>query len=534
MEELKEFKKNIIAWYPIKNTDIVLQVGKDEEILKELKEKSDNVTIVEDVSQIKGKYDYINLIGTFENLNNKDILEILKNSKEHLTENGKILIAMKNKFGLKYWAGEKIELTSNAFEAILKSQNNWLGLNKIKEILNTLNLKYKFYYPLPDYNFTNVIFTDDNLPSKDAIDARDLNYSNEDELIVFSEREAYKQIIEQDKNMFPFFANSYFIEVSNKENFEDIKYVSYGITRKEPYRIKTVMKANVVYKNANNEKAKKHIENIARNIKVLNDSNINCLDTFENDEIVSKYLKNAKSYDEILIKEYMQSGLEATIEKIKQFKVEVLDKLHIENSVDKTVFENYEIELQDDIKQKLNFTKDGIIDLIFQNCLVENENIYAYDQEWYEEHVPIEFILYRAVFYFTELKKIEDINKVYDALGIKEFVEVFEKLENKIQNSIVDEKMWNLHIKSTESFAGSTNIIENYKNQVLEANKHSEELENIVEEYKKQIEELNLRIGEKDVQLENYANELRAIANSISWKITKPIRSVSSALHRKK
>lgn len=248
MEELKEFKKNIIAWYPIKNTDIVLQVGKDEEILKELKEKSDNVTIVEDVSQIKGKYDYINLIGTFENLNNKDILEILKNSKEHLTENGKILIAMKNKFGLKYWAGEKIELTSNAFEAILKSQNNWLGLNKIKEILNTLNLKYKFYYPLPDYNFTNVIFTDDNLPSKDAIDARDLNYSNEDELIVFSEREAYKQIIEQDKNMFPFFANSYFIEVSNKENFEDIKYVSYGITRKEPYRIKTVMKANVVYK----------------------------------------------------------------------------------------------------------------------------------------------------------------------------------------------------------------------------------------------------------------------------------------------
>lgn len=533
MEELIEFKKNIIAWYPIKNDDSVLQVGKDEEILNELKSKSNKVTTVEEVSQIKENYDYITLIGSFENSNN-NISEVLEIAKGHLTENGKLLIAMKNKFGIKYWAGEKIDLNSNAFESVVKSKESYIGLNKIKEILNNLNLKYKFYYPLPDYNFTNVIFTDENLPSKDAIDARDLNYSVEDELIVFSEREAYKQIIEQDKNMFPFFANSYFIEVSNKENFEDIKYVSYGITRQKNYRIKTVMKENAVYKNANNEEAKSHIENIARNINVLKASNINCLDTFENNEIVSKYLKNAVSYDEVLMKEYMQNGLESVTQKIKQFKEDILDKLSLENAVENTVFEKYEISIDEELKGKMNFTKDGIIDLIFQNCLVEDEKIYTYDQEWYEENVPIEFILYRAIFYFTELKKLEDINKVYEALGIKEFVEVFEKLENKIQNSIVDENMWNLHIKSTESFAGSSNIIENYKNQVLEANKHSEELENVVEEYKKQIAELNSRIGEKDVQLENYANELRAIANSISWKITKPIRSVSSALHRKK
>ncbi len=529
MKELIEFKKNIIAWYPINRENSVLQFGKDEEILNELKTKTDKVDSVEKVSEIKNSYDYITLIGTFENLSNEEILNLLKALKQNLTDSGKILIAMKNKFGIKYWAGEKINSKLDAFESIVKSNN--LGYNKIKEILNSLDFKYKFYYPLPDYNFTNVIFTDENLPSKDSIDARDLNYSEENELIMFSEREAYKQIIEQDKNMFPFFANSYFIEVSKNENFEDIKYVSYGITRQRNCRIKTVMKKDSVYKNANNEEAISHIKNIAQNIEILNKCNIPCLDSFENNTIKSRYLKNAISYDELLINEYKKNGLDKTIDKIKEFKINILDKL-IENPTDEnTVFEKYGIEINK--KEKLHFTKNGIIDLIFQNCLVENEEINVYDQEWYEENTPIEFILYRAIFYFTELKKLEDVNKIYEALGIQEFVKSFEELENKIQYSIIDRKMWELHIKSTESFAGSSNIIENYKNQVLEANKHAGELENVVEEYKKQIEELNLRISEKDVQLENYANELRAIANSISWKITKPIRSLSSVLHKK-
>ena len=534
MGELIEFKKNIIAWFPIKENSNVLQFGKDEEITKELKSKTSKVTVIENILKVSEKYDYITLIGAFENIEKEKIIELLEFAKEHLTQDGKILIATKNKFGMKYWAGEKINLSANAFDAIVKSEENYLGFNKMKEILNSLNLKYKFYYPLPDYNFTNVIFTDEYLPSKDSIDARDLSFSKEDELIVFSEREAYKQIIEQDKNMFPFFANSYFIEVSNKENFEDVKYVSYGITRQKNYRIKTVMKKSSVYKNANTNEANTHIENIAKNINILNNCNINCLDTFSENTIISKYLENAISYDKVLMNDYYENGLEKVIEKIEEFKINILDKLLADSSKENTIFEKYGIEINENLKEKLHFTKNGIIDLIFQNCLVESEKIYVYDQEWYEENVPIEFILYRAIFYFTELKKLEDVNKIYEKLEIKEFVEIFEKLETKVQAAIVDEKMWKLHIKSTESFEGSSNIIENYKNQILEANKHSKELDNVIEEYQKQIEELNSRIGEKDVQLENYANELRAIANSISWKITKPIRSISGVLHSKK
>ena len=233
MEELLEFKKNIISWYPIKKEDNVLQFGKDNYITQELMLKTNNVTVTENISEITDKFDYITLIGTFEKLSLDEIKDLLECAKEVLKENGKILLAMKNKFSMKYWAGDRINLDAEAFDSIVKSNDNILSLSQIKKILENLNLKYKFYYPLPDYEITNVIYTDDFLPNNDNIDARVLTFCGEEEFLNFSERDAYKQLVSADKKMFPFFANSFFIEVSKNENFEDIRFVSFSITRKK-------------------------------------------------------------------------------------------------------------------------------------------------------------------------------------------------------------------------------------------------------------------------------------------------------------
>ena len=37
--DLSQFKKNIISWYPIEKGKSVLEIGNDEEIVKEIKEK---------------------------------------------------------------------------------------------------------------------------------------------------------------------------------------------------------------------------------------------------------------------------------------------------------------------------------------------------------------------------------------------------------------------------------------------------------------------------------------------------------------
>lgn len=535
-EELTQFKKNIISWYPIKQGSKVLQVGKDEEIFNELKLKTDNVILVSNINELETQntFDYVTLIGNLDSINSAEEIEsVLNTSKKLLNENGKILIAMENKFGMKYWSGQKPAENLDAFDSLLNKK--YISINKMKNILSSLNLKYKFYYPLPDYKLTNVIFTDENLPNKDSIDARDLTFANDDELILFSEREAYKQLVEECKEMFPFFANSFFIEVSEKESFEEIKYVSYGISRNKKFRIKTIINKNYVYKYPNNEESKQHILEMSRNIDVLKECNINTLDSYEDGKIISKYLEDAKSFNQVLLEEYNSNGLEATIEKIKEFKENILDKLLINGkTAGKDIFEKYNINIPENLKNKLHYTSNGVIDLIFQNCLLKDEELYIYDQEWFEENTPIEFILYRDILYFTELKEFEDINIVYKKLELEEYLDYFEKLESKIQEGIVDNEVWSLHINSIKGFGGAKNFIENYENQITSINNHVKELEDVIEKYQNSIEELTNSIKGKDVQLENYANELRNIANSLSWKITKPIRQISSTLRKKK
>ena len=530
-DNLLEFKKNIISWYPIEKKDSVLQIGEDKEIFKELSKKSDKVMVLEDINEVKmeAKFDYVTLIGNFENLETEnEIIGLLKYAKNCLSKDGKILLAMQNKFGMKYWAGEKANKNLNSYFTIENESSNILSMPKIKSILKNLKLKYKFYYALPDYKLTNVIYTDDFMPNNDNIDSRILTFANKNEFLNFSERKAYKQLINEEKSLFPFFSNSFFIEISEKDKFEDIRFVSFCVTRKKEYRIKTIITKNKVYKYADNETAELHINKISNNIEILNKNKIECLGKLKKGLLECDFLKDAISYDEYLIKIYKAQGLDAVIKEIKEFERNILYKLYDENAkFTNNVFSKYEIYLPENLKAKLHFVKNGVLDLIFQNCLVKKDRIIAYDQEWFEENVPLEFILYRAVFYFTELKNSETFEKILENLDLKDFSEYFEKLENSIQKNLIDENMWKLHEESVKEIGSIKRILDNYEEKLKSASEHISNLENMQEEYKKGIEDLQKLIQDKDVQLVKYANDLRAISSSLSWKITKPIRMLA-------
>lgn len=567
--KLAKLKKNIISWYPISEGQTVLQIGQEEEIFAELKTKTEKVTVIDEKSlkSTPNQYDFVVLIGTFEKLNTeKEILDLLHFAQNAISDNGKILLAMQNKFGMKYWAGD------DDYESIISSKENVLSFPKIKNLLNALNLKFKFYYPLPDYRLTNVIYTDDFMPSNDSIDARILTFCEEGKILSFSEREAYKQLIKEEKSLFTFFSNSYFIEISKEGIFEDIKYASYSITRKQEYSIKTVMKPDYVYKTANDRSANKHIQKIANNIKILKDCHINCLDTSEKDVIISSYLEDAQSLDLVLMQIYEKQGLDAVIDKIKEFYENILKKLlQDKTGGDQTVFEKYEIEIPQNLKQTLHFTPYGVYDLIFQNCLIKGNEIFAYDQEWYEENLPIEFILYRAILYFTELKSKENIGEIFEKLALSEYTDFFEQLENKLQKNILDEEIWNLHVNSVKDLGNlrkykeenilQKNHIGNLEKNIDLSNNHIKNLETNIENHKKEINKLRdtlevvsgerkelMKLKEKhenDIEnlnnqlaicsgtINNYEKQFNIIRNSKSWKITKPLRYISWVLNFK-
>ena len=548
-------RKNIISFYPINSEETVLEIGANfGEITGELCKKAKKVVAVEakkekaeaitkrynDIQNLEvfagefknikfeEKFDYVVLMGVLED-SKENIEKIIKQVKLNLKIDGKLLIAINNKFGIKYWAGVKREESEKAYNTII-GNTDITELAEIQKILRENSFQTKVYYPMPDYTFTNAIYTDEFLPDVEHVSARDYVYFDEKiNDVKFSERDALKEILKNNKDIFKFLANSYFIVANKTKENIGIKAVTYGLLRKPEYRIKTIIKEKEVVKTANNEKANSHIERIKENIEILEKANVKTLDRYENNSIVSKFVENGLTLDKCIINLLKDNKKEEALNKIEDFKNEVLLKFETPKNLNNNVFAKYNIKYNAKELKELHFIKCGLIDLIFQNCFIIKNDFYVYDQEWMEPCTPIEYILYRAIIYLPELKDYIKIEDVFEKFNITKYIEIFEELDKKMQLNLRDEIFWNMHVKSINS------ILENNRK---DAEKEAEEikikqLEKIVFDKEVHIRNLESKIISCNSEIENYANQLRVISNSLSWKITKPFRYLSWMLNPK-
>lgn len=523
---LSEIRENILNWYEFKENSTILELNanfgeltgllcKKAQKVVSIESSKDKADIIAKRHQnkenlelvvgnfleidIQEKFDYIVIIGMAKNLK-----ETLEYAKKHLKDDGTILLAVNNKFGVKAWitTKETAKVVNNADTAISK--------RNLEELLNGMN--YKIYYPLPDYKLPNIIYTDNCMPTIQNI-YRDVTYK--DENVNFKEVDAYYEIIKNNPDDFKYFANSFFVEISNKELIENnIRFITFSNMRKDEYRIKTIVKEKEVYKTSVNEKSKKHIENIKENIQTLQKLGVKILDTFKEDTIISKYTE-AETLEDKLIQIYKEQGENAFINKIIEYKEFLKERLQIIDKLEKNIFTNYKIECGKEKLDKLTFVKYGFWDLIFQNCFIINNEYFFYDQEWLEENVPVEYIIYRAILYFHESKKYITDNEIFKKLEIEEFATIFKELDDKIQLKIRKQLMWNIHTKE-----------ELEKNRYSKKKQELEEKEQEIINLKNQVNSLNSENIQKD-------NQLRYMKESVSWKITKPLRAIRGIANKK-
>lgn len=250
---LSPVRQNILEWYDFDKNASVLEIGagcgavtgvlcknvKEVTCIELSKQRSlinayrneayNNLRLIvgnfNDV-ELKEKFDYITLIGVLEyasyyTASNSPFQSFLSNMRRYLKPNGKILIAIENKFGLKYWAGCTEDHTGNYFDGLEGYQSSKVrtfSKSELEKLLYDSGYhSFNFYYPFPDYKFPKQIFSDDYLPKPDDINAGVDTYDN-DRLVLFNETATYKNIL--DSNEFPFFSNSFFVEVFNNQQEE--------------------------------------------------------------------------------------------------------------------------------------------------------------------------------------------------------------------------------------------------------------------------------------------------------------------------
>lgn len=529
---LSEIRENILSWYPFNKNSKILEMGanigeltgllckraKEVVAIEESKTKAEiiakrynnleNLEIIAgkvDDIKFQTKFDYIILIGYLEN---KDVCfqNIMDKLINFLNEDGVILLAIDNKLGMKYFSKTDktgITVTNPVDTQFVKKEEICSYFEKIG--FKDINI----YYPMPDWKLTNAIFTDLRPISKNDL-SRNVIYNSEDTIIFYDENAVYRELLDNKNEKINNFMNTFLFEISKQKLDNDIKFVSFSNMRKSEYRIKTIMTQKYVYKYPVNRESEKHIEETKKNIDIMNSSGLKTLDRYDENRIISTF-SSEKTLDEIIISLFKDNKKNEAISLMKRFENEIKEKLQ-KGNVENNVFERYDIKVEEEELKKMHFLKEGLWDLIFQNCFYINEEFYFYDQEWKEENLPIDFIMYRAIKYFTRLKKYISDEELYSILNINtSMIKVFDELDDKIQEKIRNPIMWKLNTQGE-------NVME-LKRETLTL-KHQINLLNIEKNQKEQ------EILQKEQEIQNLRNQLNLMLNSTSWKITKPLRKL--------
>lgn len=188
-------------------------------------------------------YDFIFLIGVFEYAKgyvggDAPYEDFLKMLLPHLAEEGRIVIAIENKYGLKYFAGCKEDHLGTYFSGIENyggAENvRTFGRNGLEGTFRRCGVEeYHFYYPYPDYKFMTMLYSDEYLPGKGELSNNIRNFDR-DRMLLFDEKSAFDGMAEE--GLFPLFSNSYLVVIG--KDF-DTKFVKYSNDRVPEYAIRT-------------------------------------------------------------------------------------------------------------------------------------------------------------------------------------------------------------------------------------------------------------------------------------------------------
>ena len=183
--------------------------------------KYDNLEIIvgnfEDI-EFREKYDYVTLIGVLEYsiyyINSENpFRDMLKKVKSLLKPGGKLLLAIENKYGLKYWAGAMEDHTGKLFDGIQGYNDvdrvRTFSKDGLRKLLIDAGFENNsFYYPVPDYKFPFEIYSEEYLPKKGDIKFSSPAYDR-DRYLLFNETLVYDSLCED--GMYEQFANSFIV-----------------------------------------------------------------------------------------------------------------------------------------------------------------------------------------------------------------------------------------------------------------------------------------------------------------------------------
>lgn len=476
---LTHTRQNILNWYPFHPDSEILEIGcglgaitnmlcsrcshvtavelslkRATATLLRCREQSNLDIIVGNLNDINftRRFDYITLIGVLEYQGSytdstNPYRDFLRKVKTLLKPNGRLLIAIENQYGLKYWCGAREDHTGIPFEGLNQytvspKKVRTFSKDSLDKLIRDSGWKHTFfYYPMPDYKLPAVIYSQDQLPSDENMLNMHPYYTPDAATLIADECALYKDII--NNQVFEFFANSFLVECSDVSELGTVIFASLSSERFPEYQIATRFLQNEkVEKYALNQSSgQQHILELLKNEQNMLHQGLHVWESqFKNGFAVSYYCKS-QTWEKYLMTLYDSINISQIYSVFDALWSEIL---HSSTAVswEENILYTFDLGVLPNEEKYGPILETGYLDMLFRNAFYIEDKFYWFDQEWTLENVPAKYVLYRAVTqFYSSWKQANDI------LPIKELVlrydllppwKDFQVLDNLFTDVIVD------------------------------------------------------------------------------------------------
>lgn len=436
-ELIRELPKGLLCWYEFKQDGTVLYIGETGEALAEMLEDKGLRVVTASAEQIYDKdftrkyqhgFDYIVSAKDIElQIDPTDLLTVLKNL---LNSDGRLLLGVNNRFGIRYFCGDRDPYTERNFDGIegyrraySKNEDKFSGRcysrSELKDMLNRSGFEHvRFYSVLPDLENPFLLYSEDCLPNEDLA-TRVFPTYNYPQSVFLEEQSLYGSLI--DNGMFHTMANAYLIECVSDGVFSDVTHVTCSMERGRENALMTIMrKSGTVEKRAVYPEGECRIRKLFEHGEDLREHGISVIDArLENGVYVMPFME--AEVGQLYLKRLLLTDKESFLKEMDKFRDLIL--------------QSSEIVKPDQGAGQGAALRRGYPDMVPLNSFFINGTFMFFDQEVCEENYPANAIIKRMVSTFYtgsgELNKVMPINELYERYGVKENLTEWSRMEGR-------------------------------------------------------------------------------------------------------
>ncbi len=363
-----------------------------------------------------------------------DVAGLLKKLYSLLADDGVLLLAYRNRFGLKYLCGGVDDFSRQPF-ATLQPCGNGPRLYARREMERMLQDagfdRPRCYFLMPDADFVQAVYTEDYLPN-DSIRDRVFPFDLHKSPLVAWEGDLYDDVVRE--GTLPYVANVYLAECRKpgaETPGKQVIYAALSTDRGPEHGFATVLYSDeTACKMPLSPEGVKSLEFLCDNMEAIKARGILTVEHRMTDHGIEMPLIREEGLLHYLRRQ-LPDNPEAFLAVFKQIEQDVLRS----SPQTGTVPENMEEVWGAEPAMLGPILETALIDMIPYNAFWADGRIRYYDQEFAVENCPAKYVLFRALHYtwlhILEAEKTIPLKAVKERFGLTKLWDGFQRREER-------------------------------------------------------------------------------------------------------